>query len=177
MLKKWAPRQKGFTIVELLIVVVVIAVLASIGLVAYSSVQARARDSIRKSDLTAVQKALSLFYTDQGHWIETGSGCGSNGDGQGWFNYSGGTYPASIASCLTSAGYTNRNFIDPTGGLTSSPTAGYTYMKYHCGSGAALRVFIYAKLESEPQSGTATDGTCASTLDTNYGMNYYVQVK
>lgn len=175
MLKAWAPKQKGFTIVELLIVIVVIAILATIGLVTYSGVQARARDSIRKSDLAAIKQALILYNTEQGNWIESGSGCGYNGDGLGWFNYFYSANP--ISACLTNAGYTKRDIIDPTGGRTSTPSSGYAYMKYHCGGGDSLRVYVYAKLESEPQSSTATDGTCNSTLDTNYGMNYYVQVR
>jgi prepilin-type N-terminal cleavage/methylation domain-containing protein len=177
MIAAWARKQKGFTIVELLIVIVVIAILATISISAYSGVQARARDSIRKSDLADIKKALTYYYTDKGDWIGTGSGCGYNGDGLGWFNYSGGTYPASTASCLTTNGYTKQDIKDPTGAATSTATSGYTYMKYNCGSGDSLRVFVYAKLETEPQSETATDGTCNSSLDTLYGMNYYVQVQ
>jgi prepilin-type N-terminal cleavage/methylation domain-containing protein len=37
MLNAWAKKQKGFTIVELVIIIVVIAILASIGLVADGS--------------------------------------------------------------------------------------------------------------------------------------------
>lgn len=48
---KWA-RQKGFTIVELLIVIVVIAILAAITIVAYNGIQNRAKD-------TAVQTSVS----------------------------------------------------------------------------------------------------------------------
>jgi prepilin-type N-terminal cleavage/methylation domain-containing protein len=178
MLKAWAPRQNGFTIVELLIVIVVIAILATIALVAYNGVQARARDSIRKSDLATIKKALTLYNTDTGSWIGDGSGCGGSGNGQYWFNYSNGTtYPVAIATCLTNAGYTNHDIIDPTGGKTSSPTSGYAYMQYHCGSGATEQVYLYAKLETEPQSSTATDGTCNVNLDISYGMNYYVQVR
>lgn len=176
MVTTWTTRRNGFTIVELLVVIAVIGILATISIVAYSGVQARARDSLRKDDLATIKKAMLLYHMDHGDYIEAGSGCGYNGDGQGWFNYSGGSYPASIASCLTSGRYTDKDMIDPTGGKTSTPTAGFTYMKYNCGTGDAEKVYVYAKLESLPQSSTATDGTCASTLDTSYGMNYYVEV-
>ena len=46
----------GFTIVELLIVIVVIGILASITLATYANFSAKARDSARMSDLRNVQK-------------------------------------------------------------------------------------------------------------------------
>lgn len=56
----------GFTIVELLVVIVVIALLAAISIVAFSGVQQRARDTQRKSDLAAIQKVLAIYYADKG---------------------------------------------------------------------------------------------------------------
>ena len=64
-MKSWA-KQTGFTIVELLIVIVVIGILAAITIVAYNGVQVRARDNIRKSDLAAIVKAVELFKADNG---------------------------------------------------------------------------------------------------------------
>jgi len=54
-------NKRGFTIVELLIVIVVIAILASISVVAYNGIQTRARDSQRSSDISAIKKALELL--------------------------------------------------------------------------------------------------------------------
>lgn len=59
-------RKQGFTIVELLIVIVVIAILAAITIVAFNGIQQRARDSERKSELVSIQKALEMYYTDNG---------------------------------------------------------------------------------------------------------------
>ena len=47
----------GFTIVELLIVIVVIAILATISIVAYNGIQNMAHDSVVQSDLTQFTKA------------------------------------------------------------------------------------------------------------------------
>jgi len=57
-------KRHGFTIVELLIVIVVIGILAAITIVAYSGLQTRTRDTIRKNDIAAIAKAVELFKTD-----------------------------------------------------------------------------------------------------------------
>jgi prepilin-type N-terminal cleavage/methylation domain-containing protein len=57
-MKQWAQKQTGFTIVELLVVIVVIAILAAITIVAYNGIQDRARVSALSSELTQVAKAV-----------------------------------------------------------------------------------------------------------------------
>ena len=71
-------KQKGFTIVELLIVIVVIAILAAITVVAYNGISARARDSQRQSDIVAVQKALEMYKLDNSSYPSVGT------DGNGY---------------------------------------------------------------------------------------------
>lgn len=58
------PRYAGFTIVELLIVVVVIAILAAITLVAYDGITSRANDAARQSDAESISTALELRYAE-----------------------------------------------------------------------------------------------------------------
>jgi prepilin-type N-terminal cleavage/methylation domain-containing protein len=57
----------GFTIVELLIVIVVIAVLAAIVIVAYNGVQTRAKASAIISGLKASEKAFRLYAIDMSY--------------------------------------------------------------------------------------------------------------
>lgn len=52
--------KPGFTIVELLIVIVVIAILAAITVVAYTGVQSQAYDSTVQSDLAGIAKKLEI---------------------------------------------------------------------------------------------------------------------
>ena len=59
-------KQSGFTIVELLIVIVVIAILAAISIVAYNGIQSRAEVSKINSDLASINKAIHMFYIDTG---------------------------------------------------------------------------------------------------------------
>lgn len=70
-------RLRGFTIVELLIVIVVIAILAAISVVAYNGVQERARDSSRISKLSQIEKAIELYYSDNGRYPPITHGLGS----------------------------------------------------------------------------------------------------
>lgn len=58
-------RTRGFTIVELLIVIVVVAVLAAITIVAYNGVQDRARQSKISSDLAMLQRAIMTARVTQ----------------------------------------------------------------------------------------------------------------
>lgn len=60
-------KQRGFTIVELLIVIVVIAILAAIVIVAYQGVQARAQQSKISNDLREFEKAIHLARTQSGN--------------------------------------------------------------------------------------------------------------
>ena len=66
-------RTQGFTIVELLIVIVVIAILAAITIVAFNGVQARARDSERRSDFSHLQKAIEMYMADNGEYPYCGA--------------------------------------------------------------------------------------------------------
>ena len=58
----WAKqKQLGFTIVELLIVIVVIAILAAISIAVYNGIQQRARDTQRVSDVNSIMKSLEAY--------------------------------------------------------------------------------------------------------------------
>ncbi len=61
----------GFTIVELLIVIVVIAILAAISIVAYTGIQTRARNSIVEQNLSNTVKALEMYNAEFGNYPYT----------------------------------------------------------------------------------------------------------
>lgn len=59
--KSSRQSQSGFTIVELLIVIVVIGILAAITIVAFNGVQQRAHDASRQSDLAQARKQIAVY--------------------------------------------------------------------------------------------------------------------
>lgn len=56
----------GFTMIEILVVVAIIALLTTIGILSFAQVNKRARDGKRKADLEQVRSALVLYRTDTG---------------------------------------------------------------------------------------------------------------
>lgn len=58
-------KSKGFTLVELLVSITILAILAAIGLITYSMALRQGRDSKRQSDLKAIQSALEQYNSDQ----------------------------------------------------------------------------------------------------------------
>jgi prepilin-type N-terminal cleavage/methylation domain-containing protein len=66
MSSKIKKTSKGFTIVELLIVIVVIGILAALVLNSFRGVQERARDTKRRTDVNAQASQLEVYYTDNG---------------------------------------------------------------------------------------------------------------
>ena len=61
-------RQSGFTIVELLIVIVVIGILATLVIVTFTGIQQKARNSQRQTDVNAINSQLAAFYTEKGYY-------------------------------------------------------------------------------------------------------------
>ena len=65
--------KQGFTIVELLIVIVVIAILAAITMVAYNGIQDRAYDTTLKADISNNVKQIELYAAENGEYPKGGS--------------------------------------------------------------------------------------------------------
>ena len=83
---KWAKRLPGFTIVELAIVIVVIAILATIIIVAYNGVQNSARESAAAASLKQAEDKIGLYQLDNGGELPTTLAAASitNGGGKSW---------------------------------------------------------------------------------------------
>lgn len=74
MYKRYFSPQRAFTIVELLIVIVIIAILAAITVVAYNGVQARAVKTALQSDLRNAATKVALDKAEKGTYPTTQAG-------------------------------------------------------------------------------------------------------
>ncbi len=72
-MKKILSLRKGFTLIEMLIVVAIIGILASVVVIGIGPAQQRARDSRRASDLKQIQTALELYYNKNGAYPTGGT--------------------------------------------------------------------------------------------------------
>lgn len=61
-------KQSGFTIVELLIVIVVIGILAAIVITTFTGVQKKGRDADRKSDINSMYGQVEVYFAEQGKY-------------------------------------------------------------------------------------------------------------
>jgi prepilin-type N-terminal cleavage/methylation domain-containing protein len=59
-------QSKGFTIVELLIVIVIIGILATLVIVTFTGIQQKARDSQRQTDIGALNSHVTAYYAETG---------------------------------------------------------------------------------------------------------------
>ena len=162
-------NRRGFTIVELLIVIVVIAILASISVVAYNGIQQRARDSQRKQVVTDLVKALQLHVADQGNAITVGGGAS---DGTGWVN---GGSPWITTTLQNSGVVSNASGLrDPRCNASEVPGCS-GLIKFRCDGGSTFA--IAARLET---GGTPTLPSELSSCSNNgwwgqFSLNYYVK--
>jgi len=120
--------KAGFTIVELLIVIVVIAILAAITIVAFNGVQTRARNSKINEDLASLNKGAQLARIAAGN-VTLMSVTGSNGTAANCEAKVNGTdlaalpktdgcwtsYAAALTAIYNASGVDVRNLVDPWG--------------------------------------------------------------
>lgn len=133
-------KERGFTIVELLIVIVVIAILAAITIVAYNGIQNRAKASAAQSLANNIAKKAQAFNT------------------------LGSAYPADVAAFEAAAG--NESELDAaskTALVIAVPTDEKTVQYRYCDTGKGAQIVYYdatASATKTIQLGSST--SCAN---------------
>jgi prepilin-type N-terminal cleavage/methylation domain-containing protein len=57
-------KQKGFTLIELMIVVAIIGILAAVAIPKFAEMLEKAREGATKGNIGAIKSAISIFYGD-----------------------------------------------------------------------------------------------------------------
>ena len=71
MAKRRAETRRGFTLMEMLVVLAVVALLLTLALPKYFSGLDRARDTVLVDNLATTRDAIDKFYTDQGRYPDS----------------------------------------------------------------------------------------------------------
>ncbi len=140
--------KKGFTLLELLIVIAIIGVLASIVMASLNSARVKARDSKRLSDIRQIKVALELYYDVYGYYPDCAGNdvCSTTG------------YSASLSSLGAVPVYINSISNDP---RNISGQYGYYYARTYKKAGS-----------SYVHTGLSTDYILATRLENTNNLSF-----
>jgi general secretion pathway protein G len=62
--KGW-PKERGFTLLELVMVMTIIVILAAVGVASYQQIQLKARETILKENLNTMRKLIDQYAADK----------------------------------------------------------------------------------------------------------------
>lgn len=144
--------KKGFTLIEILVSVTILAVLTAIAVTSYSSINKKSRDTKRKSDLSQLQTALEMYRSDYGYYPNVNTGSFATADNLN-------------SALVTTGGYMPAIPDDP------SSSATYYYASYGAVSGVYYKYCVCTKFESTPADSGTCSGAGAPSLPAacNYG--------
>ena len=137
-------NSKGFTLVELLIVVAIIGILSTLLTANFIGVRQRSRDAQRKADLKQMQSSLELYRADQGVYPTAISNCGTS---------------FKSPDCVSST-YMQKVPLDPNG-------AAYTYSS----NGTIYSIIACIENGSDSQKDATNVSPCNGTSSFSYTVS------
>lgn len=157
---------QGFTLMEIMIVIVILGILVMMATGSFMSSQIKSRDNKRKSDLRNIATALESYYNDKARFPNDNAsgammGCGSN----------------DISLCDWGAIFSDKNSTIYMPKLPQDPKSGYTYYYDSLSSNRSYQ--LYARLENTQDKDVldatgnpkAYSGVSCGTKNCNYGVS------
>lgn len=171
--RRLRQNTSGFTLVELLIVIVIIAILAAITIVSYNGVSSRAKDAQIRSAASNFTKALLSLSTQDGG-LPSGFGYGTSttvsngtctgGTNSGWAQPS--TYSCTIGDILVARNYLPANMFSSLPKNTYTGSNATVFMLYPCsGMPGVYKLFYFL---NKP---TAEDVNNYNTIENKCGIS------
>lgn len=152
------PARRGFTLVEMLVVIAIIGVLTAVVMASLTQARSNARDKARVADLEQALAALHIYGVSHGTYEIDGTEEGSF---------------SSVANALVSEGLMTTAVEDPLAGREDH--AGY-YIYFH-EDGPTRGVCLFAQLENEKEEATESYDHALSLTGgagSDSGANYAV---
>jgi prepilin-type N-terminal cleavage/methylation domain-containing protein len=157
---------EGFTLVELLVVMAIISILATLIVGGFRSSQIRGRDAERKGDLKQIANSLELFYQDYGKYPAASgtqiAGCPYN----------------SVTGAGTACSWGTSEFRDTDGTATKTiyfkvlpkdPVSGQNYVYKVSSTGNKFQ--LYAHLENTQDKNCVNDNCTTPGITTTCGVS------
>lgn len=152
----------GFTIVELMLVIVVIGILAGITIVAYNGVQSKGDDAAVQDNLVKITDQYNTFYTDNGAYPPADSSLSGAGVKVNRASYDNTTTSGAMLYCLSSTG---QDYV-----LLARSKSGHAY---YVVSDGQVKQFTgtYPVLSGSPTVASACDPLLGSPTSTSTWIN------
>lgn len=157
----------GFTLIELMIVITVMSVLATIALYGLSNAQASARDAARQQIMNGMQTALQLYFRDNLAYPNTGN------DWASLICTLGGSALIGNVMCMGTNKYIDANPVDPKKDCTQDPAA--TWQPCNLGANPSVTpTYSYGSPDNIHCTGSALpDGYQLTLKRESGGVNYF----
>jgi type IV pilus assembly protein PilA len=161
--------QKGFTLIELMIVVAIIGILAAVALPAYQDYTVRSQVSEALSLSGGLKTAVSDYYAASGFFPATNQAavCGDNGGA-----CTGGTAASNKGNYVTQIAVTSGGGLDITFGNKANSAITGQVLSLRPGIDAAKNVSWVCGKASVPSGVAIGDGTNAAADGTNVNPKY-----